>query len=310
MAEHHARQACQLRPFKVGCPPISFSWDGNEGPTNGQILATYDLEAGQAEEPPPGEVTYTNLTELGAERTTNCFETRGQTDQFTICYTIQNGDMSMIIKGTRGGSRFLSFSGTSWVSWKSRWRVTSSKSFDSERGKYTPHNCLSCHGGVYDPGSGLVQGATLLPIDPGLVQLTDRPSQEEPIRRINERILRSTVSAPVAAYIQGMYGGQAMVAGGRAAPNFVPSGWAADANFYLGVVKKDCQMCHLTTRPGLDFLSAGNFRANKALVFAAVCQAKSMPHAEVPYRHFWQQDTGVLYVPGLLATWLGYPSCQ
>ncbi len=49
-------------------------------------------------------------------------------------------------------------------------------------------------------------------------------------------------------------------------------------------------MCHLTTRPGLDFLSAGNFRANKALVFSAVCQAKSMPHGETPYRHFWQRD--------------------
>ncbi len=34
-----------------------------------------------------------------------------------------------------------------------------------------------------------------------------------------------------------------------------------------------------------------------------------MPHAEVPFKNFWLKDTGILYIPGLLAATLGKPSC-
>lgn len=48
---------------------------------------------------------------------------------------------------------------------------------------------------------------------------------------------------------------------------------------------------------------------NRDLIYSAVCRQKIMPHAEIPFRYFWTEDTGVVYLPGLLATGLGYPSC-
>ncbi|MFN0181322.1 MAG: hypothetical protein ACKVZ0_21145 [Gemmatimonadales bacterium] len=179
----------------------------------------------------------------------------------------------------------------------------------SGSGGYTPHACTSCHGGSYDPRSGLVLGATLLPLDPGLLQVTNRPAQEERFRQLNEMILRSGASPAAQAYINGMYGGRVAVQGAAAAANYVPSGWSTDANMYLGVVKKNCQMCHLATRPGLEFLTAGNVLTNKARVHSAVCETRPMPHAAVPFTRFWQEDTGQWYLPGLFAAWLGYPRC-
>lgn len=42
---------------------------------------------------------------------------------------------------------------------------------------------------------------------------------------------------------------------------------------------------------------------------ADVCGAHTMPHAEVPFKSFWLKNTGALYLPGLLAAQLAYPSC-
>jgi hypothetical protein len=60
---------------------------------------------------------------------------------------------------------------------------------------------------------------------------------------------------------------------------------------------------------GMNFLSAGNFLQFKDLIYTSVCQSKAMPHAEVPYGRFWTEDTGPIYVPGLLAARLGFASC-
>jgi len=162
---------------------------------------------------------------------------------------------------------------------------------------------------VYNPQTGLVDGATLLPIDPGLVSLPNRPAEEEAIRRINGLIFMSNPTAAVSKYINEMYGGNQLIPGAVAAANYVPSGWASEANLYTGIVKKNCAMCHLAVKNGMDFLSAGNFLQFKDLIYASVCQAKAMPHAEVPYTRFWTEDTGPIFVPGLLAARLGFPSC-
>ena len=70
-----------------------------------------------------------------------------------------------------------------------------------------------------------------------------------------------------------------------------------------------CATCHMAARPDINFASYGNFINNAALIHTAVCVAHTMPHAEIPFRAFWTKDTGALYLPGLLAATLGYPSC-
>jgi hypothetical protein len=259
----------------------------------------------------PTLVRYRNVTELGRDRATYCFESVGKDDRYTVCFTESGSTMSLIIKGTKG-TRFASLNtrGPWNAYWADKFAVTDRATFDDEGPKFTPHACLSCHGGRYDPASGLVQGATLLPIDPGLVDLGgQRAALEEPIRKVNELISRSGAPPAVLSYINGLYGGRVVVPGATAVANYVPSGWSNDANLYRGVIKKNCTMCHLAT-PSLNLLSAGNLTQNKQRVYNAVCVEHSMPHAEVPFRRFWTEDTGPLFAPGLLGAWLGYPSCQ
>jgi hypothetical protein len=190
---------------------------------------------------------------------------------------------------------------------------------DSEGPKHQPHACLACHGGYYDASSGRVQGATLLPIDPASIAFPttqpgdrvqyERPFQEENIRRINSVILLSTPSPAVSDYINGLYPAGVTKTGSLSQANFVPAGWADAAGLYLTIVKPYCATCHLAAPSNLNFSTLGNFMQNRDLIYSAVCQQKTMPHAEIPFRNFWTKDTGVVYLPGFLATGLGYPSC-
>jgi hypothetical protein len=56
-------------------------------------------------------------------------------------------------------------------------------------------------------------------------------------------------------------------------------------------------------------LTAGNLLSNKNLVYAAVCQARSMPHAETAFINFWTSGTGAVFGPGWFAAALGFQSC-
>ena len=190
---------------------------------------------------------------------------------------------------------------------------------DSEGPKYPPHACMSCHGGVWDPSTLRVQGASFLPLDPNLLVFGatqagdrtryERPYQEENLRRINAIILNSGPSPAVADYIKGLYPYGVWNAGRTAQSDYVPAGWRDQPGLYRQVVRPYCTMCHLAGPSNLSFTSWGNFLQNKALIYTAVCQQKTMPHAEIPFREFWTRDTGPLYLPGLLAVSLGYQNC-
>jgi hypothetical protein len=190
---------------------------------------------------------------------------------------------------------------------------------DSEGPKHQPHACLACHGGYYDTATGRVQGATLLPIDPAMVAFPttqpgdrvqyERPFQEENIRRINSVVLFSGPSQAVADYITGLYPAGVSKTGSLSQTDFVPVGWTDAAGLYRTIVKPYCATCHLAAPANLNFASFGNFMQNRDLIYSAVCQQKTMPHAEIPFRNFWTKDTGVVYLPGVLATGLGYSSC-
>jgi hypothetical protein len=136
-----------------------------------------------------------------------------------------------------------------------------------------------------------------------------RAAQEEPIRKINKYVLGSAPSAAVASYINGLYGGKVGTIGTKAIDNYVPSGWSSQPGLYQQVVRPYCSTCHMAADPGYSFASWSNFEGNSALIRVAVCLTHSMPHAELPFKEFWTKNTGILYLPGLLAAALGYNSC-
>ncbi|MEO8452982.1 MAG: fibronectin type III domain-containing protein [Gemmatimonadota bacterium] len=268
---------------------------------------------------PPPRVGYTNRTELGTVRQTHCYDSTGpKGGPALIC--ISETPLAAMSKITidAQGARFESFAWSQGAAGNGSygsgagpgWTRGATATFDSEGPKSVPHVCLACHGGRYDPTTGLVQGASLLPIDPGLVDLGGGQAKaEETIRQINAKILRSGPAPAVASYIAGLYGGMVDVPNTKATRNYVPPGWSTRPTLYLDFVKKNCAMCHLAVSRNLDFLTAGNLVSNKALVYAAVCTARSMPHAEVPFLNFWSSGTGLMYGPDQFAAALGFSSC-
>jgi hypothetical protein len=183
--------------------------------------------------------------------------------------------------------------------------------FDLEGAKRLPHACLACHGGKYDPAKATVVGASLIPIDPGsMVFSTGEPlssAQEESVRQINAIVLNSNPGPAVAAYIRGLYGGNAGVAGTRSIPSYIPPGWLQAPDLYHRVVKPYCQGCHLQQQT-LDFASYQNFVNAKATILTAVCTTRTMPHSEAALLAFWR-DGGKESLPDYLAGALGLGKC-
>jgi hypothetical protein len=199
----------------------------------------------------------------------------------------------------------------------SAYTLTDHVSFDSEGTKYPPNACLSCHGGKLTPNG--VTGATLLPIDPGLVTPV-KPGYDAfnfPVygydpgnaRKVNQAVMGAAPSPAVARYLTGLYGMDPRISTGPGDSNYVPQGWKQQANVYNTAIRPHCMMCHLAGPSNLDFTVPSNFYQNKDLIYAAVCSAHSMPHSEAPYKAFWTKDTGPFFLPGWLAGQLGYQSC-
>src|SRR5262249_52759732 len=152
------------------------------------------------------------------------------------------------------GGGIEDFGFDAWA-WPIQYAATADVTFDSEGPKQVPHACLSCHGGHFVPTSGVVQGATLLPIDPSLVQVEGDPDQtRHQIQQIDMTILMSNPAPAVAEYLRQL---MASTATWQSGAPFVPKGWAQESSLYLNVIKPHCAMCHLAT-PSLNFLSAGD----------------------------------------------------
>jgi hypothetical protein len=201
-------------------------------------------------------------------------------------------------------------------------KLTDRITVDSEGPKFLPNVCLACHGGDYNAATGVVSNSTLLPLDPGLLQVNTVTTFEQGtyypntrtvewvndhlIRPLNQVFVQNSAAPAVGRHLRGIYG-----AALQGAPNldYVPQGWTSQAGLYRQVVRPYCVMCHLSSTSTLDVSSFDSFLRDKQRIHAAVCTARSMPHAEVPFNSFWTKDTGSLFLPGLLAAALGYQSC-
>ena len=254
--------------------------------------------------PHPGLKTVCYATAHGAQPGTPGFN-----DSATITHPLASPGSSdfiramMIIKDATG-TTFLVSNGADLVLPTVR--------LDTEGPKFVPFACISCHGGTYNTATRKVDGSSLLPLDPGLLSFAsagDKAAQEEKIRKINFMITLAQPNTAISAYLNGLYNGAIGSAGASAQPDYVPSGWTQQAGFYRQIVRPHCAMCHLAAPPQWNFATYGNFISNKGLIYADVCGAHTMPHAEVPFKSFWLKNTGALYLPGMLAAQLGYPSC-
>ena len=185
---------------------------------------------------------------------------------------------------------------------------------DSQGRKAIPHACLSCHGGRLDPASGQVIGASLLPIVPARIAFGEtytrrtRAQEEENIRAINQIVLLSNPAPAIAAQIQTMYAGTVQVPGTRANDAAVPPGWRGSEGIYKQIVEPYCSSCHFAQRGTLSFASAADLRTHRDAVQRTVCTDFTMPHSEPLFRRFWTEG-GIVSLPGLLSTWLGFNSC-
>jgi len=292
----------------------------------------------------PIEAVYGNPGDLGVGRRSFCAQvtrTEGLPGVYTVCYAAAHGiaagepgfnDSSVITNPGEGqgedfllamvitkeptGTVFMVFGPTTVLqdaSWTvNKYKLSPTVTLDSEGPKYVPHACLSCHGGKYNETTHKVDGASFLPIDPNLqsfASAADKEIQQERIRRINEMIAKSGSAPAVVAYINGLYGNQVSMPGRTAIPDFVPTGWRTQSGFYKSVVRPYCATCHLAAPSSWNFASWSNFKENATLIKVAVCNAHTMPHAELQYKAFWTKDTGPVYTPGLLAAALEVPSC-
>jgi hypothetical protein len=278
------------------------------------------------------EAVYGNPLDLGVGRRAACAqEMKGPPHPGlkTVCYATAHGaipgtpgfnDPSTITHPQSGvGNDFILSmvivkdpTGTTFLAFSSAGTLMTTVKLDTEGPKFLPFACISCHGGTYNAATRKVDGASFLPLDPGLLSFAssaDQAAQEEKIRKINRMIYDAQPGSAIASYLNGLYHGAIGNAGTVAQSDYVPSGWTQQAGFYRSVVRPHCAMCHLAAPPAWNFASWGNFQQNAGLIHADVCGAHTMPHAEVPFKSFWLKDTGILYLPGLLATTLGYPSC-
>jgi hypothetical protein len=198
--------------------------------------------------------------------------------------------------------------------------------FDSEGPKSVPHACLSCHGGRYDASTGLVQGASLLPLVPSELAFSspavrtrvagDAPypdyyqDSETAIRGINTIVLRSNPSPAIKERLSAMYGaaGPQGFNSPRASDLAVPPGWSTQRGLYLQVIAPYCGSCHFAQTGPLAFGSWAEVLRQKESIQRAVCTDFTMPHSEIQFRKFWSAG-GAVSLPGLLSTALGFPKC-
>jgi hypothetical protein len=316
----------ECKPFdsSFSCSRIGLKvWLGTVGPL-------WD-DTGQDAE----EAVYGNHGDLGVGRRTYCEQASREKPVpglYTFCYATAHGIppgqagfndlttitdpgagmssdfiLSMVITKDPTGTVFLVFGKNG------RYKLSPTVALDTQGQKFVPFVCLSCHGGTYNATTRKVDGASFLPVDPEMLVFAspaEQGAQEEKIREINRIIVESDPTSAVASYIRGLYGNAVTVVGKHATPDYVPQSWSTQAGFYRQVVRPYCTACHLAAPSSWNFASWGNFQGNAALIQASVCSAHTMPHSELQYKAFWTKDTGLLYLPGLLAATLGFPSCQ
>ncbi len=198
---------------------------------------------------------------------------------------------------------------------------------DVEGNKPMPQICMGCHQGSYGGAGSLVNGAVFLPFDVdsflgddgNALQSTlglgaPRPAQAD-FRQLNQFALQSsdTGSGVSAAYQRLMdiwYKDGTHPTGvndpaatyhfnqGAAALNTnTPGIFPAHTTLYDQVVRPVCRTCHVARDPSFDtWDQLAQLTGSSTFIGSYTCGPGNasphhfMPHAQVPYKRFWQQN--------------------
>lgn len=164
---------------------------------------------------------------------------------------------------------------------------------DSQGAKPFPGICVSCHGGTFEPELGRISGAHFLPFDVGLLGFASEPgktreAQQEALRRLNEGVLSTPVTAGIRATLEGVYAPASVSQeGAKAAAQYVTAAWQGHPTLYQQVVRPYCQGCHQALQEGLQLQTPEELLRLRSAVLSAVCSTREMPHAELTSQHFW-----------------------
>ncbi|MEO8575732.1 MAG: hypothetical protein ABI556_03490 [Gemmatimonadales bacterium] len=183
------------------------------------------------------EATYGNDLDLGVGRRTQCAQGAMTIPPYavtTTCYATAHGIvpgekgfndintitrpgegtgddfiLAMVISKDASGSTFLVVLRDSLSNGGGPWygHLADRVSLDTEGRKYVPQVCLSCHGGKFNTKTFKVDGASFLPLDPGLLAFSSsaaKAAQQEKMRKINAMIVTSAPQSAVASYIRGL----------------------------------------------------------------------------------------------------------
>jgi hypothetical protein len=224
-------------------------------------------------------------------------------------------------------------------------RVTEA-TLDSEGPKSVPQICLACHGGSYDATAHLARDARFLPFDVASFRTVDddfsaqavtqlgldpftRTNQLGQFRALNALVATTETNRPgnangvnaVLDLITGWYAGCGGVNNGACSTcvgpgcqdsfrsDYTPAGWASQPALYKDLVRVSCRGCHIM-QPAFDWTDVSQFTGGfKGVIQSFVCTGaqRRMPHAEVPFKTFWQSTTA----PGLLTQApMSFPTCQ
>ncbi|MFM7203791.1 MAG: hypothetical protein ACKO6N_23665 [Myxococcota bacterium] len=164
---------------------------------------------------------------------------------------------------------------------------------DSQGAKPFPGLCVTCHGGTFEPELGRISGAHFLPFDVGLLGFGSQPgktrdAQQEALRRLNEGVLSTPVTAGIRATLEGMYAPASVSqAEAKAAEQYVTAAWQRHPTLYQQVVRPYCQGCHQALQEGLQLQTPEELLRLRGAILSSVCSTREMPHAELTSQHFW-----------------------
>jgi hypothetical protein len=176
--------------------------------------------------------------------------------------------------------------------------------------KPVPQLCITCHGGNYSvpesrspTAEEVALKASFREFDLASLRFTGHRGSDqlnntelEIFRQLNQIVLASKPAPGISELIHGWYDSNPPGKPQTQAA-FLPAGWSRDANtsrLYTGVVAPSCRTCHIAFRfqahlPDIDWTTYQQFALNASGIQAFVCgQRKSMPHALITFRNFWQ----------------------
>lgn len=192
---------------------------------------------------------------------------------------------------------------------------------DNQGAKPIPNMCQGCHGGYFDPTTGLAHSSIFLPFDLDSFRYDTQgdphsgspnaATVQEQFRQLNNIVLNTNPDAqtgdnaqPVTQLMKLWYPGGVQISGQLFSFNHAVAanqgGFPSNGPLYDNVVKPACRTCHMALGPGIDWTSFNQMNILKGSIQEYACGGGTpqqhttnnfaMPHAQVPFIYFWQNS--------------------